>query len=453
MAQDNKMGTMAMPRLVLNMAWPLMISLLIQSLYNIVDSIFVARLSESALTAVSLAYPVQILMLAVSIGTSVGINALLSRSIGEKDMAQTRNGAATGVILALAGTVLFMLIGIFGSRGIARMFTSDVTIQTYCSQYLSICLLFCVGSFISIMYQRFLQAVGDTFDSMLSLVFGAVTNLILDPILIFGLFGLPALEVRGAAIATVIGQWVSAITAMLLNKYRIPQVEIRFRGYHISKQVLGKIYKVGLPTIITQALATVMLTCVNKILIVSSSTAVAFFGVYYKLQSFLFMPMNGLGQAAIPIAGYNYGAKRYDRLRDLLKTSLPMAIGIALVITIVFEAIPRPLLMCFSASEDMLAIGIPALRIISVTIPLASVTMVLGYTNSGLGSGVVNMLGTALRQFLVLIPILWLLSWSIGMSAAWYAFWVAEVAAVVYAVLAARHQLRKRHILGPAPEG
>lgn len=447
MNQDNKMGTMAMPRLVINMSLPLMISLLVQSLYNIVDSVFVAKLGEEALTATSLAFPVQLLMIAVAVGTSVGINALLSHSIGAKEYEMTANTAVTGVLLSLIGTVVFILLGIFCSGWFVKMFTDDEVIGNYCRQYLFICMLFCAGTFVGTMFQRFLQSVGDTLDSMVTLIAGALTNLILDPILIFGLFGLPALGVRGAAIATVIGQWVAAVLAIILNTVRNPLVKVKLHGYRLNPQVLMQIYKVGLPTIVTQALGSVMVTAVNAILIDFSSTAVAFFGVYYKLQSFLFMPMNGLGQAAIPIVGYNFGAKKKERIIELFKTMLPIAVGIAIAASIVFYALPVPLLRIFSAGEEMFAIGIPALRIICGTFAFASVTMILGYAVSGLGNGIINMLGTVLRQFVLLVPFIYVFSKYLGIEYAWYAFWISEAAAAVYAILATVRELKKKEII------
>ncbi|MCD8334814.1 MAG: MATE family efflux transporter [Clostridiales bacterium] len=448
MKENNKMETMPMPRLVLNMSLPLMISLLVQSLYNIVDSIFVARIGEDALTAVSLAYPVQILMIAVSVGTSVGINALLSRSVGAKQFERTTNIATTGMLLALAGMAVFMLLGLTCSGWFVGMFTSDAVIGAYCRQYLWICMLFCAGTFIGTMFQRFLQSVGNTFDSMVSLIIGAVTNLILDPILIFGLLGLPAMGIRGAAIATVIGQWASGAAAVLLNHFHNPMVNVSLKGFRFNSQVLGQIYTVGLPTIITQALGSVMVTAVNAILISYSSTAVAFFGVYYKLQNFLFMPMNGLGQAAIPIVGYSYGADRKDRILALFKVVLPVSWVISVVMTVVFWAFPSQLLSIFSASETMLELGVPALRIISPTFAFASTTMILGYSLSGLGNGVVNMLGTAIRQFILLVPGIWLFARLFGAGCAWYAFWIAEVAATAYAGCMTVLELRRKGILG-----
>lgn len=446
MNKSSKLGQMPIPQLVLSMSWPLMVSLLVQSLYNIVDSVFVAMLSQDALTATSLAFPIQILMIAVSVGTSVGINALLSKSIGAGDTDETGNTAATGVLLALAGAVVFMLLGLGCTGLFVSLFTQDAAIGTACREYLWVCMVFCGGTFIGTMYQRFLQAVGDTVSSMVTLVAGAVTNLLLDPILIFGLGPCPALGVRGAAIATVIGQWVTAALAVWLNTAKNPQVQVHFRGFRLRRAVLVRIYQVGLPTILTQAMGSLMVLAVNAILMPVSSTCVAFFGVYYKLQNFLFMPMNGLGQAAIPIAGYNYGARQYPRIRALLRFAVPLAAGIALAASAVFALFPAQLLSIFNAGDEMLAIGVPALHTICGTFALAAITMILGYTVSGLGNGMVNMLGTALRQVILLVPGMYLLARMGGVGMIWYAFWPAEIIAMVYALLATCRVLKEKNI-------
>lgn len=443
MEHTNKLEAMPMPRLVMNMSLPLMVSLLVQALYNIVDSIFVARLSEAALTATSLAFPAQLLMIAVGVGTGVGVNALLSRSIGAKDEAMVEKTAATGVILALLSAAVFMILGLCFTGPFVRAFTEDEQIAAYGERYLSICLVFCAGSLLATMFQRFLQAAGDAFCSMLSLIAGALTNLILDPIMIFGLFGFPRLEVSGAAIATVIGQWVSAGTAIWLNARRNPAVRLSFRGFRFDGAVVKSIYKVGLPTIITQAAGSIMVAAINAILMPFSSSAVAFFGVYYKLQSFLFMPMNGLGQAAIPIVGYSYGAKNFGRLREAVFTILPIALGIAFLAAVVFFTIPGSLLGLFSPSAEMLEIGIPALKIISPTFVFASVTIVLGYSMSGLGNGMINMLGTALRQLVLLVPLVYLFARFFGIGQIWYAMWISEIAAAAYAALASYRILKE----------
>ena len=428
--QGNKMGIMPIPNLLVNMSIPLMFSLLIQSLYNIVDSIFVARISESALTATSLAYPVQILMVAGAVGTGVGVSALLSRLVGAKDYEKANICATTGLVLSVLTSLIFIVLGIFAVEFFVGLFTDDPETAQMCVIYLRICMLFCTGTFLETLAQRLLQAVGNTFLSMVSLVAGAGTNIILDPILIFGYFGLPAMGIRGAAIATVIGQWVGAVVALALNLYKNKEIHFVFKGYRLDTGMAASIYKVGVPTMVMQAMGSIMNAAMNAILIGFSSTAVAFFGVYYKLQNFLFMPMNGLGQAVLPIVGFNLGSKNKDRLGQILKAALPAAAVIALAGTVIFNLLPAQLLSLFSASDEMLALGVPALRIISVTFVMGALTMVLGYYASGLGNGVINMLGTGLRQFIVLIPVVWLLAQTAGIDYVWYAFWVSEAAAL-----------------------
>ena len=443
-AQGNKMGTMAVPSLLVNMSIPLMFSLLIQSLYNIVDSIFVAKISESALTATSLAYPVQILMVAGAVGTGVGVSALLSRLVGSKNYDQANICATTGLVLTVLTSLIFIILGIVGVEFFVGLFTDDAETAGMCVIYLRICMIFCTGTFLETLAQRLLQAVGNTFLSMVSLVAGAGTNIILDPILIFGLLGFPAMGIRGAAIATVIGQWVGAIVALLLNLYKNKDVHFVFRGYKLDTKMAAQIYKVGVPTMVMQAMGSIMNASMNAILIGFSSTAVAFFGVYFKLQNFLFMPMNGLGQAVLPIVGFNYGSKNRDRLNQVLKIALPAAVVIGLIGTAIFCLLPAQLLSLFSASDDMLALGVPALRIISVTFALGAATMVLGYYASGLGNGVINMLGNALRQFLILIPVVFLLAKTLGINYVWYAFWVSEAVALIVTVILFGNTYRKK---------
>lgn len=442
--RQNKMGVMPVPRLVITMSVPLMLSLLVQSLYNIVDSIFVARISEKALTATSLAYPVQILMVALAVGTSVGINALLSKLLGARQTEQVRQAATTGLVLAVGTSLIFVVLGLVGAPAFASMMTKDAETAALCAAYLRICMCLCTGTFTETMTQRFLQAAGNTTLSMVSLIVGAGTNIILDPIMIFGYFGCPALGIRGAAIATVIGQWLGAVTALLLNHFLNPEIGFAFKGFRLKKATVLRIYQVGLPTIVMQAMNSVMNFAMNALLMGISPSAVAFFGVYYKLQNFLFMPMNGLGQAAIPIIGYNYGAGKGDRIRQVYRTCLPIGIGIGLAASVVFMAIPAQLLSLFSASEEMLAIGVPAIRTICVTFALASTTVILGYSASGLGNGVVNMLGNGLRQVIVLLPSAWLLLHFGGIGRIWYAMWISEASACLYTVWQTRRELRTK---------
>ncbi len=451
MRKENKMGVMPIPKLVITMALPLMLSLLVQSLYNIVDGIFVAKISEEAFTATSLAYPVQLLMVAVSVGTGVGVNAVVSRMVGAKRYDDANRAATTGLVLSLICTLVFMIFGAFFLKFYIRTCSGSENALAMCESYLRICTLFCLGVFLETLGQRLLQAVGNTFLSMISLIAGAVTNIILDPVLIFACH----MGIEGAAVATVIGQWVGAAVALILNAVTNHEVKFALKGFRMRKDTVWPIYKVGLPTILTQAMGAIMLFSMNAILgmllpgvsdsgTANSAPAIAFFGGYYKLQNFLFMPIMGLGQAAIPIVGFNYGAKNSGRIKQVLRTAVPVAMGIGLLGTILFEAIPGPLLKIFSASEAALSIGVPGLRIIAVTFILGSVTTVLGYTCSGLGNGMVNMVGTCLRQFIPLVPLAFLFGKLGGVSVVWYAMWVSELLAVLFSILATRSEFRKK---------
>lgn len=444
MANQNKMAVMPMPKLVLNMALPLMFSLLVQSLYNIVDGIFVAQLSETALTATSIAYPVQMIMIAVSVGTSVGINACLSRAIGARQMDDARKITANGIFLAVISSGIFLILGCMVARRFVELYTTEERLVEMSTQYLSICMFFSGGVFLSKTFQRFLQSAGFTFDSMLSLITGAITNIILDPLLIFGIGPFPELGIRGAAIATVIAQWCGAAAAYLLYRKKVPELRGNWQGFRPDGAIIRKIYKVGFPTIITQAMGSVMVSAFNKMLMPFSDTAVAFFGVYNKLQNFLFMPMNGLGQAAIPIIAYNLGARNKERVGKVLKTTIPMAVAVAAMAMVLFQVIPEAMLGLFSPSEEMLAFGVPALKIISPTFIAASVTMVLGYAASGLGNGWINMISAIGRQFLILIPCAYLLVQLLGVQSVWYAFWIAEGLVGIYCVFAVRKEFKRK---------
>ena len=444
MQKNNKMAVMPMPSLVLDMSLPMMFSLLIQSAYNIVDSIFVARLSENALTATSLAYPVQMLMIAVGVGTAVGLNAILSRTLGAGKTDEASQVAATGVLLAVLSALFFTVCGLLFADRLASAFTSVEEIRQQCSDYLFICMVFCLGNLVCMMYQRLMQATGRTLLSMMILGAGAITNIILDPIMIFGLLGCPALGIRGAAIATVVGQWVSMFVGFFLQETFNKEIHIRFRGFQLRKDRVLSIYRVGFPTIVTQALNSMMVTAFNAILQPFSTTAVAFFGVYYKLQNFLFMPMNGLGQASIPIIAFNLGAKNKKRLTEAVKIVYPTAIGIALLGTLLFRLFPARLLGLFSAGEEMLSLGIPALKIISLSFAFASATMISGYIASGLQDGITNMICAFLRQFCPLIPCAYLLASHLGLDRVWYAIWISETCALIFAVLRIRFLLKAK---------
>ncbi|MCC8140827.1 MAG: MATE family efflux transporter [Lachnospiraceae bacterium] len=433
-----------MNKLLLTMSVPLMVSLLVQSLYNIVDSIFVSRLSEEALTATSLVYSVQFLMIAAGVGTAVGLNALLSRWIGQQEEDRACKAATTGLFLVLGTAFIFSVIGLLFAGKLSRMLTSDPELQVLCRQYMRICMVFCYGTFLETYGQRLLQAVGYTVHSMISLVCGALTNIILDPIMIFGLFGFPALGIQGAAIATVIGQFVGAAVALGINRKMNPIIHVSLRDYHWNWQDVKDIYTVGLPTIIMQAIGSIMCFSVNAILISVSSTAVAFFGVYYKLQNFLMMPMNGLGQAAIPIVAFNYGAGNGKRIRETWRILIPVGLIFSVAGMVIFLLFPRQLLLLFSASDEMLSIGIPALRIIALTFPFATQTILYGYVGSGLGNGLINMIGGALRQLVLLVPFVWIFTRFLGLQYTWYAMWISEIAAFLVSFFAIRSEMKEK---------
>lgn len=434
MKEQNKMGVMPMNQLVWSVSFPLMISMLVQSLYNIVDGIFVARISEDALTATSLAYPVQMLMIAVSVGTGVGINALLSQTLGRGDLSKVSKTAVNGLFAAVCGSVIFVILGILAVPAFLGAYTDDAGILRDGTSYLRICMIFSTGIFIATTGERCLQATGKTWLSMIAQSIGALCNIILDPVLIFGLCGMPRMGVTGAAVATVLGQWAAAAVSLWLNKTRNHEVVIRFRGFSVDPVILKDIYRVGLPTMVTQAIGSIMVVGMNRILYLFSSTAVAFFGVYYKLQNFLYMPINGLAQGLIPIVGYNYGRKNADRVTGALKTALKGAVAFMVCGTMIFCLFPGQLLALFDAGSKMLEIGIPALRIISVVFILTGITVTIGYYFSGLGNGLVNMVSSLLRQLVFLMPLAYLFGGRLGLGATWYAFWISEAAACIYAV-------------------
>ena len=444
--QKNKLRDMPVRPLLYTMAVPLMFSLLIQSLYNIVDSIFVAKLSETALTAASLIYAIQFLMIAIGVGTAVGLNALLSQKLGQKKHEEACRVATTGFFLMIATSVVFSLSGVFFSKQIAMFLSKDIELQQLCNEYVSINLIFCYGIFLQTYGQRLLQAVGDTLLSMFSLIIGAIVNIILDPIVIFGLFGCEAMGIRGAAIATVIGQFVGAFAALVFNRIKNPVIHVSFKGYHFVWKDVADIYRVGLPTIIMQAIGSFMTFALNSILLGVSSTAVAFFGIYYKLQNFLMMPVNGLGQSEIPVVGYNYGSGQMDRVKQVWKVLIPTGIVFALCGTLVFMLFPSQLLKMFSASEEMMVFAIPALRIISVTFVFSVITILCGYFASGLGNGVINMIGGALRQLIVLVPVIYVLIQYAGINKVWFAFWISEGIGCLYSLLAVKREKQKKNV-------
>lgn len=428
------MGAAPMNRLVWSISCPLMVSMLVQSLYNIVDGIFVSRISEDALTATSLAYPVQMLMVAISVGAGVGLNALLSQTLGRQDTEKLTRTVQNGLFAAVCGSLIFILLSFFAVRPFLRLYTQDPEILEDAVSYLRICMLFSTGIFLATTGERCLQATGKTLLSMIAQSIGAICNVVMDPILIFGLFGLPAMGVTGAAVATVMGQWLAGLTALWLNATKNREIPLTLRAFRVDSSILKAIYRVGLPTMVTQSAGSVMMLGMNSILAAFSTTAVAFFGVYYKLQNFLYMPVNGLAQGLIPIVGYNFGAKNWDRVRSALKIALRGAVAFMLCGTLIFWLFPAWLLSLFDASAGMCAMGIPAFRILSLSFVLTGITLTIGYYFSGLGNGVVNMTAALLRQLVLLLPLTYALSHLCGLGWAWLAFPLSELAAFLFAI-------------------
>ena len=427
---ENKMGTMPVNRLLLSMAIPMMISMLVQALYNVVDSYFVAQISEDALNAVSLAFPVQNLMIAVAVGTGVGINALLSKSLGERRQRRANAAAMNGLFLAVLSCLVFMAIGLTCSRFFFQVQTSQQAIVDYGTEYMTIVCGLSVGLFVQITFDRVLQATGRTFYTMITQAVGAIINIIMDPILIFGLFGFPRMEVAGAALATVLGQILAACLSILFNLTRNHDIQFRFRGFRPDGRIIARIYSVGIPSIIMQSIGSVMVFGMNKILISFTTTATAVFGVYFKLQSFVFMPVFGLNNGMVPIVAFNYGARRPDRIMKTIKLSITYAVGIMLVGLMIFQFAPDVMLNLFRAegdSGDMLTIGVPALRIISLSFLFAGYAIVCSSVFQALGHGVLSLTVSVVRQLVVLLPVGFLLSLTGKLELVWWAFPIAEL--------------------------
>ena len=428
--QENKMGIMPIPKLLISMSLPMIASMLVQALYNIVDSMFVAQLNEGALTAVSLVFPVQNLMIAVASGSGVGINALLSRSLGEKKLDQANKIASNGVFLALVSSLVFAVIGIFCSRLFFAAQTTDAQIVEYGTQYMSIITIASIGIFLQVTYERLLQSTGKTFFNMITQGTGAIINIILDPILIFGWFGLPAMGVTGAALATVIGQFCASILAVYFHNKHNAEIIVRARGFKIDKETIVSIYKIGVPSILMQSIGSVTTFCMNNILLMFSATAATVFGVYFKLQSFIFMPLFGLTNGMIPIVAYNYGARNKKRIYNTISISMLIAIIIMSIGLLVFQTLPATLLGLFDASEQMLAIGIPALRIISVSFIFAGYSIISSSVFQALGNGVYSLAVSVARQLVVIIPVAFLFAKFFGLNMVWWAYPIAEIASV-----------------------
>lgn len=432
--RENKMGSAPMLKLIISMSLPAMFSMLVQSLYNIVDSAFVAQLGEGALTAVSLAFPIQMLIVSVAVGTGIGLNSLVSRRLGEKNQAEANSAATHGILLGLFSGIIVAILGILFTRFFFECFTDNKTIIDMGYSYIIIITTMSFGSFIQINLEKTLQATGNMIYPMIFQLTGAITNIILDPIMIFGLFGFPKLGVLGASIATVTGQ----IIAMLLSLYVVFKkshaVHITFKGFKLSSKTIKNIYAVGFPSMVMQSIGSVLIVGLNSILITFSDAAVSVLGIYYKLQSFIFMPVFGLTQGVMPIMGYNFGAKNKHRLLSALKIGSVIAILIMLFGTILFVSIPDKLLMIFNASEQMLEIGVKALRTISLCFVPAAIGIMFSTLFQAVGQGHKSLYISILRQLVIILPVAYLLS-KIGLYYVWYSFPIAEIFSLMVSII------------------
>ena len=428
---ENIMGTMDVNPLLIKLSIPMMISMLVQALYNVVDSIFVARVSENALTAVSLAFSLQNMMFAVGIGTGVGVNALLSKSLGEKNQSRANKTAENGLFLALCSYLVFLVLGLTVVRPYFYAQTADADIAEQGIRYLTICCVLSLGMFMQVMNEKLLAATSRTTLSMISQLVGAIVNIILDPIFIFGYCGEALSGTTGAALATVIGQFCGAGVSFYLNLRKNPDIQLDFKGFRPSAEAIKRIYVVGLPSIAMQCVGSVMTFGMNLILMAFSATAVAVFGVYFKLQSFVFMPIFGLNNGMVPIISYNYGARRPNRVKKTIKLAVCYAEGIMLAGFCIFQFAPRQVLSIFAASDAMLAIGIPAMRIICLHFLLAGVSIVLSSVFQALGNGVFSLIVSVCRQLFVLLPAAWLLAQTGSVNNVWWAFLIAEFVSIL----------------------
>lgn len=448
--QENKMGVMPVNKLLVTMALPMIVSMLVQAMYNIVDSIFVSRICENALSAVSLAFPVQNLMIAIASGTGVGVNAMLSRSLGARDPESADKAARNGIFLAVCSYLLFLLFGLTACKIFFDTQTDIAEIISYGDTYLRICSICSFGLFVQIIFERILQATGRTIYTMFTQGTGAIINIILDPILIFGLFGAPEMGIAGAAAATVIGQITAGILAVIFNRRVNHDVDLNMRGFRPDGRAIRQIYAVGIPSILMVSISSIMVYGMNRILIAFTSTATAVFGVYFKLQSFIFMPIFGMNNGMVPIVAYNYGAGKIDRITKTIKLAMMYAEGIMLIGLLIFQLQPALLLSLFNASEDMLAIGEPALRTISWSFLFAGICIICSSTFQALGHGVLSLLTSFGRQLIVLLPAAYLLSLTDSVDAVWWSFPIAELASLTLSIVFIRHVLK--NVLNPLRE-
>ena len=426
--QENKMGIMPIGKLLINMALPMIISMLIQALYNVVDSIYISQISESAVTALSLAFPIQNMQIGFAVGIGVGVNSLLSKSLGENNREAANRTAGNGFTLMFIVTAAFILFGFFGVRPYFEMQSTVAETVEGGIVYSRICCVLTLGVFISILCERLLQATGRTVHTMITQSTGAIVNIILDPILIHGWLGLPAMGIAGAAWATVIGQWTSALLALYFNIKFNPDIQLSTRYFKLDKQIVSKILTVGIPSIVMNSIGSIMNFGMNQILQGFTETATSVFGIYFKLQSFFFMPLFGINNATISIIAYNYGARKPERIVRVLKLSVGAALALMITGLLAFQLLPDLLLGLFNPSEEFLVIGRAALRTISWSFPMAAVCICLGSCFQALGNGVYSTITSICRQLVVLLPAAYLLSLSGVVNRIWWSYPIAELA-------------------------
>lgn len=439
-------------RLLISMSLPMMLSMLVQAMYNVVDSIFVSRISENALTAVSLAFPLQTLLIAIGAGTGVGVNSLLSKSLGEKNYDKANKAAMNGIFLYILSYVVSAIIGILAVRPFyaSQIKDAPVEIMDMGVEYLTIVMVASFGLYAQFIFERLLQATGRTFFTMVSQMTGAIINIILDPILIFGYFGLPKMGVAGAAVATIAGQIVGGIIGFIYNVRKNEDITLSFRGFRPDGHIIKTIYKVGFPSIIMQSIGSIMTYGMNLILVGLSATAAAVFGVYFKLQSFFFMPVFGLNNGIIPIVAYNYGAQKKHRMIRTIKWGMLIAFCFLFAGFIVFETVPDVLLLMFDASENMLGIGIPALRIIAVHFLIAWFCIVAGSVFQAVGNGMYSLYVSVARQLVVLLPAAYILAKIGGLNLIWWSFPIAELMSCLISTICLILTFKK--VIAPMPD-
>lgn len=443
-AEQNKFGAWPVPKLLWSMAVPLITANIIIALYNIIDGIYVAQLSETALTATTLAFPAQMLMQSVAGGTATGVNSLFSRRLGASRMEEANRVASHGLVLALISYAVFLALGLGLSGPFIRLFQPSEALRVMGTEYLTIVLAGSIGVFLTFSMGGILEATGHANLYMAMTATGAVVNIVLDPILIFGWFGLPAMGISGAALATVLSQILSALLGIVFNLRMNRDVRFRLRGFRFDREDLGEIYQVGIPSILMQSLGSVMNVGMNKLLIADSETAVSVFGVYYKMQTFVFMPVFGITQAQSVIVGYNYGAKRPDRMRHTIKLAVQAGTLIMLLGTAVVHLFPQAILALFNAGPEMISIGVHALRVVSMPFVLSAACIVLGDALTGMGIGYVSAVNSFIRQLLVLLPAAWVLMRFLGIDWVWYAFVLSEFASLSYTLVMFRRIWRQK---------